>query len=601
MHIPFRISTLLYATGTALVLLAGCGPEPSSGVISTGNAGRVQGSATYDNQGVEIAVRLVMIRSGSDSLIDSMQTDSTGAFEFQSVTEGTYRVEAWREGRMQGRSGEFKVERNLVKDIVVVLVQPVRYLLDASMLGQVDSMFLDYSGNPAYLQNGLWSVQGLKGSAGTLYTRTKTSDGGATWLAWEIQPSGDTLKIVGVANSPSAVYLRKIDTSAFFITPHTVALWTFDSLTPQGTFRDLSVYSNDLVAPSGTRIQRTPHGNGLYSGSLQGNRPVSTPGSILPAALRWTKTGMQTWEMRVKLEKEALEGFIFLGSYVGPEIGMNGSRAIGIYQQAKTTGANAWFGVVSEPGVIPIGRWVDLAVAIDQARNDFYFWIDGRPVQLYPAYDVTSLGMVSDTTRPFNVGGANWDARVGSFLLDEVRISDTLVFGQGLPTQPAIVHKFNPATIGVTTSGPCTDCQTFSIGAPGPNSGYLILQPNIPTALKGKHSVSGRMMIWSAEQPANQRFYAYRLLKPAETVAKVRPAPVAGVDYEAVPLTVGVAQAGSTGGISFDASLATDAWLEQPESAYGLLVKATDETAGPFLVYTSSDPIGPPWLEIHYR
>jgi hypothetical protein len=584
--------------------MSGCSVEPSNGVISTGNAGRILGAATFDNHGVEIAARLVMTRTGSDSLIDSLRTDTSGTFEFKNVASGTYRIEAWSEGKLQGKSGEFKVDRNLVKDIIVVLVQPVRYLLDASMLGQVDSMFLDYPGNPAFKQGSLWSVQGLKGTSGTLFTRIKNSNGETNWLAWEIQPVGDTLKIVGVSNSPSAVYVRKIDTSAFFISPHTVALWTFDSLPSQGIFRDLSEFRNDLLAPAGTQIRSTPHGNGLYAGSLQSNNPLSTSGSILPAALRWTKTGMQTWEMRVKLEKEALDGFIFLGSYVGPEIGMNGSRAIGIYQQAITERGNAWFGVLSEPNVIPIGRWVNIAVAIDQSHNDFYLWIDGRPVQLYPAYDVTSLGMVADTTRPFNVGGAAWDARVGPFLLDEVRISDTLVFGQGLPTQPASVYKMSPTTIGTSSTGSCSDCQSFSICNTGRSgTGYLILQPNLPAALNGKRSVSSRMLIWSAEEPGNQRFLAYRLLKPAETVAMVRPAPVAGVDYEATPFTVGVAQAGSTGGISFDASQAAKDWLEHPETAYGIIVKSADSLAAPFSVFTSSTstPQKAPSIEIHYR
>lgn len=591
---------------TWIGLLAGllvwsCSGEPDAGVISTGNAGRIQGLVTREDLGVQVAARLVKIHQGIDSLIDSLRTDTSGLFEFRNVVAGTYRVEAWQEGRLQGRSGEFSVEGNLVKDILVVLVKPIRFTLDVSRIGAVDSMFLDYPGNPAYKQGELWSVQGLQGASGTLYTHVAGSSG-STWLAWDVRPSGDSLVIVGVANSPNAPLIKQIDTSAFFLTPHTVALWTFDEVIAEEIIPDLSIHGNDLWLPPSGRLQISPHGKALSAKSLLGNEPAMTFGDSLPASLRWARTGMETMEMRVKFDSLSLGGYILMGSYTGPFVGVTGSGGIGIYNQVTTTGANAWYGVVSEPNLLPVGRWIDIAVAMDRARKEIYCWIDGHPVPLYPYLKADGLDFVIDSSYSFEVGGGDWDARIGPFQVDEVRISDTLVFGRGLSTQPVFIKTIGLLSMGVSSQASCTTCSSFSMGSTGlANAGYLLLKPEVPAFIEGNRAVQALLTMRAAPTSVSQNVFAHRLLKPLSDIAAKQALPVPGVDYEAKPFAQGTQQAQSTGGIQIDLSLAAQEWLDRPGAIKGILLKTADGSRTPISVYTSVSAGNEPALEIHYR
>lgn len=578
-----------------------CSSERDAGVISTGNAGRVQGKAVHDNQGVLVSARLVEVHTGIDSLIDSVRTDTSGTFEFRNVSTGTYRVEAWQEGRLQGRSGEFSVDQNVVKDILVILVKPISFTLDATQIGNVDSMFLDYPGNPAYKQGEFWSVQGLKGARGTLYTHV-VSASGSTWLAWDVIPSGDSLTIVGVANSPNAPLIKQIDTSAFFLTPHTVALWTFDRVTTAGIIPDLSGHGCDLLLPSSGRLQSSPHGMALIAKSLSGNDPATTMGDGLPASLRWSRTGMETLEMRVKLDSFSLGGYILMGSYVGPIVGVTGSGAIGIYNQVTTLAADAWYGVVSEPNILPVGRWMDIAVAMDRAHKDIYLWMDGQPIPLYPYVEADGLDWVIDSSYSFHVAGGDWDARVGPFQVDEVRISDTLVFGRGLRTQPVFIKTVGLASAGITNKSACTTCESFPMGSSdGSNSGLLLLKPDLPLFLEGNRAVHASLTVLAAPTNVSQNVFAHRLLKPLSEIAAKQGVPVPGVDYEVRPFAQGTQQAQSTGGIQIDVSLAAQEWLDHPDAINGILLKTADGSATPISVYTSASTANAPTLEVHFR
>ncbi len=590
---------LLLATFASWMI--GCSREPDSGVISTGNAGRIQGKTVFDNRGVQVSARLVLVRPGNDSLVDSLGTDTAGLFEFRDVRNGTYRVEAWREGRLQGRSGEFSVDQNLVKDILVVLVQPLHFLVDLSRIGDVDSVFLDYPGNPAYRQGEVWSIQGLKGANGTLFTRLKNPDGVATWLSWEVRSVGDSLRIVGAASAPDAPFIRRIDTSAFFLTPHTVALWSFDKVEQNGTILDLSGNGNHLSVPDGIRLQPSPHGSALLARSLRANAPASTA-SPLPATLRWSRTGTQTTELRVKLDSFSFDGYLLTSSYIGPRIGVSSSGGIGIYHQIQTATGNAWFGFISKPNMLPVDRWLDISVGLDQARGEFYLWLDGRPVQLYPNADTENMGLVVDSTSPLYVGGGPWDARIGPVQIDEISISDTLVFGRGPGTLSVFTGVYGTRSFGVTANSSCGACATFPIGStPASNSGYLVLHPQIPQLRQGNEVVQARIFVWATDASENRVYQMHRMLiSPTEFAAKKSP-PVAGVDFEALPFCRGTLQANSRGGIPFDVSLAATEWFADPQSAKGVLIMAADGSAPPISVYTSADGTSPPELDIQYR
>ena len=576
-----------------------------TGVISTGNAGRIQGRTVSDNQGIQVSVRLVKLKLGGDSLVDSIRTDTGGTFAFNKVPYGGYRVEAWREGKLQGQSGTFQVDKDLVKDILIVLVQPVRYFLDVSSIGSVDSMFLNYPGNAAYKHGSLWSVQGLKGDSGIIYTRVTNSAGTSTWLSWEVRPSGDSLRIIGVGTTPNAPFIKQIDTSAFFLTPHTTALWTFDAVSSSGIVRDLSGHGCDLVLPSGATLQNSPHGKALVAKSLKANAPASTSGVGVPSSLIWARTGMQTLEMRIKIDSHDLGGYLLMGSYVGPQIGLSANGAIGVYQQivSPTSDAAMWYGTISEPNTVPIGKWIDISVSIDKARNDFYLWIDGQPVPMYPISDVQVGGLVADSTYPFQVGGGSEDSRVGPFQVEEVRISDTLVFGQGIRTRPSLSSTTTLTISGNSSSGSCTSCGALPIGGqPASSEGFILVNPSIPASAVDRRVVTSLITLWATTPPPqSKRFVAHRLLKSVSELSQKPTNPVAGIDYESAPLAYGTLQATSSGGIILEVSVAVQEWIDHPDQAKGLLIKAVDPASTLIQVRTANSSPGTPTIKIQYH
>ena len=311
---------------------------------------------------------------------------------------------------------------------------------------------------------------------------------------------------------------------------------------------------------------------------------------------------MQTTELRVKLDSFSLDGYLLTSSYIGPRIGVSSSGGVGIYHQIQTATGNVWFGFISKPNVLPVDRWLDISVGLDQARGEFFLWLDGKPVQLFPDASTDNLGLVVDSTSPFHVGGGPWDARVGPVQIDEISISDTLVFGRGPGTQSVFTGAYGTRSFGVTTNSSCGSCTTFPIGsAPASNSGYLVLHPRIPQVRQGNEVVQARIFVWATDASENRVYQMHRMLiSPTEFAAKNSP-PVAGVDFEALPFCRGTLQANSRGGIPFDVSLAAMEWFADPQSAKGVLIMAADGSATPISVYTSADGTSPPELKIQYR
>lgn len=600
---------LLILLGTGSILV-GCdkpddGTQQLAGVISTGNAGRIQGRTVSDNQGLQVTVRLVKIKVGGDSLVDSVRTDTGGTFAFNKVTYGSYRVEAWREGKLQGRSGIFLVDKDLIKDILIILVQPVRYLLDASSIGNVDSMFLDYPGNPASKEGDFWSVRGLKGDSGTIYTRVASSSGATTWLSWEVKPVGDSLKIVSIGSTPNAPFIKRIDTSAFFLTPHTMALWTFDEVSSSGVVHDLSGHGCDLTLPSGAGLETSPHGKALLARSLHPNVPASTNGSRIPSALVWAHTGMQTMEMRIKVDSLELGGYYFMGTYVGPHVGISVNGAIAVYQQVDTSTSSSpiWYGTISDADVVPVGKWIDISIAIDQTHNDIYLWINGQPIPMYPTTNAQVARMVVDSTYPFQVGGSSEDSRVGPFQIDEVRISDTLVFGQGIRTQPSFSIITPLSIVGISSEGACSNCELTPIGSQTATSeAFIFVKPSTPASVVDRRIISCILTLRSSSVPSqSKRFYAHRLLKQNIDLTRASTPPVAGIDYEVAPLAAGILQATSRGGIQMEIGAAVQEWLDHPDQAKGILIRAVDPASTSIQVYSNTTTSDAPSMKIQYH
>ena len=76
-------------------------------------------------------------------------------------------------------------------------------------------------------------------------------------------------------------------------------------------------------------------------------------------------------------------------------------------------------------------RWVDVAVALDQGANQCYGYVDAKPVNL-------SVGFVN--VDPFEalqarlfIGNDSLNSQQFIGKIDEIRISNSLILGAGLP------------------------------------------------------------------------------------------------------------------------------------------------------------------------
>jgi len=608
-----------------LLSLAGCDTR-TAGVIGTGNSGRITGKVVSQGQGVSVEVLLIRMDSSKAVLSDTTRSDDTGAFLFSHVASGGYRVEAWQNGKLAGQSGEFQLDGDL-NGLLVVLVPLAQIQLDLSSLGTVDSVFLDNPGNPGTRSGTTWTIQALKDSSGALYTLVEQSSGPAEWTAWDLHWVNGTVVIQGATNGSTAPFIRSVDTSAFFLTPHTVALWTFDSVTPDHRTLDLGANHLDLTLPSSAILVPSPHGKALEVSTLPPNDPAATTATTaagaMPTALQWETTGMQTIEMRFQLDTLPSDGFILLGSYLGPRITLTADRAIQVAMQSVIAGGTTqWQGITTLPAVIPVGRWVDIAVSIDQSQEEIFVWVDGTPQEIFSfGTEVQAPDYVNDTQAPFSVGGGSWDSRVGAFQVDEVRISDTLVYGAGLPLQPSFSTTIgSPGAVGAGITFPPAGQGEVDSASPsalvGSSTGSTAVgrylwKPSIPAALLGRQIVSATLTLWDASNPTgSQEFAVHRILK-AWTPSTLASLPISGsvaLDdqwVQSYPVTCGWVLSGSRGGIPFDITSLVQAWVSDTASNQGILLRAYDESAPGILVATSrSDTTAMnrrPSISVYYR
>jgi hypothetical protein len=618
-----RLSIPRLALLSLVFLLAAC-DNRTAGVISTGNAGRISGKVVADGQGVAVQVRLIRVDTVRAFPNDSTRSDDTGAFYFPSVPSGDYRVEAWQNGYLAGKSAQFHLDGDKT-GLLIVLVPLAQIKLDLSSLGKVDSVFLDNPDNPGVQTGNIWTIRALKDSTGVLYTLVEQASGAAKWMAWDLQWVNGTVVIRGATDGSIAPFFHSVDTSAFFLSPHTVALWTFDSLTQGHKVLDQGPNHLDLTLPVGAGLVSSPHGKALDALTLLPNSPVATTATTtdgsLPIALQWGATGMQTIEMRFKVDSAPTLGYVLLGSYVGPQVGLSTGRAIVVSVQCSVDSKTQWQNIVTLPGVVPLGRWVNLAVSIDRSREQIYVWIDGAPMETFSYGAVIAApNYVNSTIPPFCVGGASWDARVGAFQVDEVRISDTLVYGYGSPLQPDFVVNMGgngavDAGVSFPASGMGSQDSTSAqvlVGALGSgNVGRYLWRASIPPELAGRSIIYAELRPWSAAAPsASKEFQVHQILQ-SWAAGSLGSSPIAGSGalddhwVQASPASYGMLQAPSRGGVLFDVTPLVQSWVSDTASNHGILLRAFDESApGVEMATTKSDTLSlnrRPSIIVYYR
>ncbi len=302
-------------------------------------------------------------------------------------------------------------------------------LQDSSVAGYLVYRRQNLSDTPVTISSGLFLAPPFKDSTATGGSQPET-------LFYEVRTQ-DRNGDLSLFSDPAAVKLPPFSSEHFSLQPSTVALWTFNSH-KNGTFTDIG--SNGFNLSNANNFALTA--SSFDSASVfTGSAPLANSylSHANTGALTIAGTGRITYEARVYLATgqsgAGAGGGWFLGTYDGVNLCLGASGYIDAAGQRVRNGLGYWINEQSSAGVIPRNRWFDLAAAFDQTTGQVYAYIDGKPVQLY------SSDSTERFTDAFRVSTGNFfvgnDGRDNAFQfsgkVDEIRVSNSLVLGAGLP------------------------------------------------------------------------------------------------------------------------------------------------------------------------
>jgi Concanavalin A-like lectin/glucanases superfamily/Dockerin type I domain len=223
-------------------------------------------------------------------------------------------------------------------------------------------------------------------------------------------------------------------TSHFGLLPSTMALWTFDTYLIRGTVTNLKDPKRLTLESNSPPLENSPFGRSAQCKGL--GCAFQTPAD---SSLTIGKTGRLTLEARLWLDEYPSpllhnKASVIAGQYEGLKLLLFSDGRIQAGAQSSDGEADAWFAPLSQPGVIPLKRWVDVAVAADASNGQLYAYVDGKPIQLYVPKPVESYGVVGfrSSNSDFTIGRDAIDEQAFKGRIDEVRVSNSLVLGPGL-------------------------------------------------------------------------------------------------------------------------------------------------------------------------
>jgi hypothetical protein len=143
------------------------------------------------------------------------------------------------------------------------------------------------------------------------------------------------------------------------------------------------------------------------------------------AALTPQVSGTVVYEARVFLDKYPSSSLhngrsVVMGYYEGPKLLVTDSGSIQIGGQRGDGTTWNWAGGESKGGVVPLGRWVDLAIACERATGAVRAWVDGKLVDL--SGTSANPGQWRIATTVFVVGKDSQDGQAFDGRIDEIRV-----------------------------------------------------------------------------------------------------------------------------------------------------------------------------------
>lgn len=422
----------------ALALPWGCADAPQEGVISTENAGRVAGSIVRSDGssvGDLAEIRLLRLpdsvkrieasnRTAAESpapvLVAAIRSDASGNYLFPEVGQGTYRVDAILSGGLRGSSGAFRVESGKTATLVVVIVvaPSFQFALIPSGGDSVLSVWIGDPERPASRSGNTWTIPVMVGVEDAVGVVVRRASGSIETLDYRLVWTGDVARLEADASTAAAPKVDAAVLRHFAVDSGTVALWTFDTLVA-GVAPDGSGNGHDLSAPVAPELDPSPFGKAAASGFGYFQREFDS--SLAPAPGRWI-----VYEARVFMDRYPSSALhngrsVVLGFYEGPKMVVSDSGSIQIGGQRGEQDSWNWAGGESARDVVPLGRWVDLAVACEEATGAILAWIDGVPVPMRDANGIRGRWRIPST--PFMVGKDSRDGQAFAGKIDEIRVS----------------------------------------------------------------------------------------------------------------------------------------------------------------------------------
>ncbi len=428
----------LLVAAFAVASLWGCADSPQEGVISTENAGRVAGSIVRSDGssvGDQAEIRLLRLpdsvkrvesanrtaaASTGPELVARIFSDSSGDYVFPEVGRGTYRVDAILPGGLRGSSGSFQVEPGKTATLVVVLVVAPSFQFALIPSGG-DSVLSVWSGDPgraATRDGNTWTIPVIAGVDDAVGVVVRRASGATETLVYRLVWTGTVAHLEPDASTATAPRVDSGVLRRFGVDSGTVALWTFDTLVA-GVARDVSGNGHDLTAPVAAPLESSPFGKAATTGSGYFQREFDS--ALAPRSGGWI-----VYEARVFLDRYPSSALhsgrsVVVGFYEGPKMLVSDSGSLQIGGQRGEQGIWNWAGGETARDVVPLGRWVDLAVACNEATGAVLGWVDGVPVPMREG--AAGVGRWRIPSTRFMVGKDSRDGQAFAGKIDEIRVS----------------------------------------------------------------------------------------------------------------------------------------------------------------------------------
>lgn len=364
------IAIVVLVCGMACLGLVSCsssGADREAGVITTGNAGRVRGDIRFQGdstQDVPLAsVTLQILRDTGWVEVGSMLSDDSGAYLFDELGAGTYRVLAVATTGERGASSAFQVEDGQDVRVVVVLLRVTKVvLLYVPPAGeQVLSVRVEGTGAEGVHGAAGWTLDLQDGSSDTLLVIL--SSGALRYaVVWE----GGTPSLLPVDDAPAVELVRLL------------ADWTFDE---SDTLRDHSGRGNVGIRHGGA---------GLLAGEsawrFDGRSGYVDLGACLGwegACVDWSDTDL-VLQMRVRLDTQTVSVVAHLVTISAGNGEVMVKRIPGDTVAVVLAAPSGWYGC-NIPWKSRLGQWVDLVFVRDADAGEGRVYLDG---QLYRTFEV---------------------------------------------------------------------------------------------------------------------------------------------------------------------------------------------------------------------